>query len=479
MMFTKAWLQLAGLNLHHSSVILTAFLLFFLMIGLSVHLSAQSSEEGRVTGQLVDSETGESLPGAAVQIKLEEKSIGAISDLDGFYMINRVPPGEYTLEVHLAGYAKTTVENVEVLPDEATKINLVLKPEVYEDEDVVVEARAIENNEAILLKKRQKSIHVSNAISAETMSNQGIGNAADAVAKVAGGNEQNGKYVSMRGLSERYVTSHLNGVELPSADPDKRAFQMDLLPSNLLDNIEVVKSFTPEKPGNFSGGIIDIGTKTFPESFSLKFSASNSYNSQASYNNNFLTYPGGDHDWIGMDDGSRDIPDEIAEADSIPAYALTFGNPDISHDLDKYSKAFNAIMTPTNKKAPLNSSYAFSIGNQTNLFGKQFGYFGSLTYSRKYSFYEDGDLAYFVLSGDPSVVTSLNNEWRMTDTKGSDEVLWGGLLTTSYKPFRNHEFGANYIHTQSGESMARYINGHFYDQNLDSAAVYELSLIHI
>jgi len=378
---------------------LKVFIIAIFLFGLSSPLSAQSGRNGRISGQLVDAETGESLPGAAVMIKLVDKTVGASSGLDGIYAITGVPDGKYTLEVFLAGYAKTSVEDIEVTNGEATRINLALKSEVYEGQDVIVQARAIENNEAILLKKRQKSIHVSNAISAETMSNLGIGNAADAVSKVVGGNEQGGKYVSMRGLSERYVTSHLNGIELPSADPDKKAFQMDLLPSNLLDNIEVVKSFTPEKPGNFSGGIIDIGTKTFPESFLLGFSASSSYNSQVNHNDNFLTYPGGDRDWLGMDDGSRDISDEVLNGD-IPDYTYTLSDPEKAQQLDQYSKAFNSIMSPTIKRAPLNGSYAFSIGNQTSLFGKRFGYMGSLTYSRKYSFYEDGDLAYYVLSGD-------------------------------------------------------------------------------
>jgi len=455
---------------------LKVFIIAIFLFGLSSPLSAQSGRNGRISGQLVDAETGESLPGAAVMIKLVDKTVGASSGLDGIYAITGVPDGKYTLEVFLAGYAKTSVEDIEVTNGEATRINLALKSEVYEGQDVIVQARAIENNEAILLKKRQKSIHVSNAISAETMSNLGIGNAADAVSKVVGGNEQGGKYVSMRGLSERYVTSHLNGIELPSADPDKKAFQMDLLPSNLLDNIEVVKSFTPEKPGNFSGGIIDIGTKTFPESFLLGFSASSSYNSQVNHNDNFLTYPGGDRDWLGMDDGSRDISDEVLNGD-IPDYTYTLSDPEKAQQLDQYSKAFNSIMSPTIKRAPLNGSYAFSIGNQTSLFGKRFGYMGSLTYSRKYSFYEDGDLAYYVLSGDPATVTSLNNEWKMNDTRGSDEVLWGSLIATSYKLHSNHEIGLNFIHTQSGESTARYINGHFHDGNLDSAAMYETRVL--
>ncbi|NIQ04315.1 MAG: TonB-dependent receptor plug domain-containing protein, partial [Aliifodinibius sp.] len=117
------------------------------------------------------------------------------------------------------------------------------------------------NTEALLLKKRQLSNSVSDAISAEAISRTGSGNAAEAMTQVTGASVVDGKYVYIRGLGERYSSTMLNGAELPSADPEKKAVHMDMFPSNLLDNIVTLKTFTPDKPGNFSGGMVDVGTK--------------------------------------------------------------------------------------------------------------------------------------------------------------------------------------------------------------------------
>ena len=75
----------------------------------------------------------------------------------------------------------------------------------------------------------------------------------------------------------------LNGAELPSADPNRRAVPMDLFPSSMMENIVTVKSFTPDKPGNFTGGAVNIGTRSFPDDFTLSVSASTTFNTQSSF----------------------------------------------------------------------------------------------------------------------------------------------------------------------------------------------------
>lgn len=463
-------------SLRKSNFIVLALLLFLICLTPYHSAFGGSRNSGKISGQIIDQETGEALPGAVIQIKLEDKTIGTQTDFDGNYLIREVPEGTFDLEIFLAGYAKTKVENVKVSHDETTKVNLSMAAEAYEDNDQVVVARPIENNEAILLIKRKNEATIANAISAEGMSNSGVGDAADAVARIAGGTERGGKSVNMRGLEDRYISTHINGIEMPSADPDKKTFHMDLIPSSLLDNIQVIKSFTPDMPGNFSGGIIDIGTKTYPEHFTMKFSASSGYNSQVSFNDKFLTYHGGSHDWLGMDDGSREIPSQISGSE-IPQYSYTITDAARAHQLSNLSKAFNNIMTPSSKAAPLNGGYSFSIGNQTTLFGKQFGYLGSLNYSRDYSYYDNGQLAYYFVSGDPQTVQGLTNDWKMSDAKGVEQVLWGGLITASYHPHPNHKLGMNFIHSQSGESLSRYMDGHFYDGNLSPEATYETRVL--
>jgi len=229
---------------------------------------------GKIMGKVVDKANGEALIG--VNIILEGTSTGAASDLEGNYQILNVPVGKYNLIASMIGYTKTRVEGVEVKENETTVINITLSSELIETEDVVVEAKRLTNTEASLLKVRQKSVSISDAISLEEISKAGDNDVASAMSKVIGASVVDGKYVYIRGLGERYSSTHLNGVELPNANPDKRSFQLDLFPTNILDNITTIKSFTPDKPGNFSGGIVDIGTKTYPENFTFKISASRS-----------------------------------------------------------------------------------------------------------------------------------------------------------------------------------------------------------
>ncbi len=410
---------------------------------------------GKVAGSVVDAETGEPIVGA--NIYLENTSLGAASDLDGAYVILNVPAGSYTLIVSVVGYARTKVTDVEVKAGETTKITVTVNQEILTTETVVVEARALKNTEAALLKSRQKALGISNAISAEAISRSGSGDAAEAMKKVTGASVVDGKYVYVRGLGERYTITQLNGAELPSADPDKKSFQLDLIPSNLLDNIKTTKSFTPDKPGNFTGGAIDIGTKTFPEDFTMKMSYGKSYNTQTSFNNGFIAYSGGDTDWLGFDDGTRQLPDVLSQPRDIPIAQAARFDPEKAAELDQYSNAFNSIMDVRKDQVPVNSSLSLSIGNQIGLGkGASFGYMTSLTYDRKFSFYENGKVGRYRLN---QTAKTLNPQLLLDDSKGKKEATLGALTDLSFNLTPEQRIGFNMFYSHSGISTARYMTG--------------------
>lgn len=448
------------------------FTLIVLFAGLLPGMAlAESVATGRVVGKLVDAETGDPLIGA--NVLLEGTTLGASSDLDGTFVVMNVPPAAYTVVVMYVGYRETRVENVKVAPGQSVKLDLSVKPEVIESAAVVVEATLMKDTEASLLKKRQRASAVSDAISAEQISRAGSGNAADAMSRVTGASVVGGKYVYIRGLGERYSNTQLNGAELPSADPDKKAFQLDLFPSGLLDNIVTIKTFTPDQPGSFSGGIVDVGTKTFPERFTLSFSSGVVTNSQSTGNGDFLTYQGGGSDWKGMDDGTRALPQELRDPNVfIPPLNQARSNPELAAELDRYSRAFKTGMVPSTKTGPLGQKYAFSIGNQVQLFKRPLGYLVSFNYSTDASFYQDGQVGRWKLTGKVSENDSLTNQILLSDTQGKEEVLWGGLATLNYKLHANHEIGGNIIYTQSGESTSRYLVGVWPQQFLNNPNAY-------
>lgn len=429
-------------------------LIFVTMIGSAV---AFANGYGRVAGKLVDSETGEPLIGA--NVFLDGTTIGAASDLDGKFDITKIPSGNYTVVVSMLGYTIRKMTDVKIFPGETFSLNVALPPEAIESEEVLVTASRLTNTEAALLKQRQKSIAVSDAISAESISRSASGTAADAMEQVTGASIVEGRYIYVRGLGDRYMNTQLNGAILPSSDPNRNTVSMDLFPAKFIENIVTTKTFTPDKPGNFTGGSVNITTKSFPEQFSLSFSSSASFNNHTSLQSG-LGYSGGDLDWLGIDDGTRDIPDPLADPSvTIPNIGEAFTNREKALELDRLSKAFSPVMSVSSTEAPVDQSYAFSVGNQLSLFGKPLGYFVSLSYNRNVSSYDDGLTAQYNLSGRVSEVNELTNLFALRDTKSTNEALWGGLASLSFKPWANHSFRANFTYNRSGESQARYQTG--------------------
>ena len=441
----------------------------FIMIFANVGFA---QEYGSVYGKVVDESNGESLIG--VNIFLQGTTLGAASDLDGNYLIKSIPAGNYTLTASMIGYSKITVTDVQIKNGSSLKLDISLKSEAFETEEVLVTAKLLLNNEAGLLKNRQKSSTISDVISSEQISRSGSSDAGDALKKVVGSTVVDGKYVFVRGLGDRYSNTQLNGVELPSSDPNKKSFQLDLVPTNLLDNIITIKTFTPDRPGNFSGGIVDIGTKSYPEKFSLKISGSSNFNSQTTGNNNYLTYAGGSNDWLGVDDGTRSVPELLSNFDTkIPVKQEARFDTEKAELLNSYSKSFNGTMNTKKGTAPVNQNLSLSVGDQVS-FGDEskLGYMGSVTYSRNFSFYENGTVGRYTVSDLDA--NELNPQLLVSDTKGSSEANIGGLATLSYNLNNNQQIGANVFYSKSGISTSRSQSGIWTQEsgNEDNAQIF-------
>ncbi len=438
------------------------FFLTLLILAANLSLASAQTTKGKVSGIIVDAETGEPLIGA--NVILEGTMMGAASDLEGNFLVQAVPPGVYSMMVTMIGYSKVTIRDVSVSVGEISKVNVAMKSEVLETEGVEVTAKAIRNTEAVLLKDRQKAIAVSDAISAEAIAQSGAGDAAEAVKQITGASVVDGKYVYVRGLGDRYTSTQLNGAKIPSADPYRRSGSIDLVPTNLIDNIVTVKSFTPDKPGDFSGGTVDIKTKDFPEKLKVEFSSSASYNTITSFNSgkNTIGYAGGNLDWLGMDDGSRDIPAQIKDS-GVPHY----DNSSLEKlaQLASASKAFNRQMWVESITPGLNQSYSFSLGNQIDLFNRPFGFIGSVSYSKEYSAYANGKYNAWNLLEDSSAV--LNQLYTYDHYKTNVDARWGTLLKGSYKLNQHNLLSFNFIYNINGTSSADYYEGHYEYDKLD------------
>ncbi len=468
---TKAYL------IHSQIHLLLAVLLSFLILAsLYSPLTAQSLK-GKISGKILDAETGEALIGANVVLKGTQ--MGAATDLEGSFYVPAVPPGNYEVVVTMIGYTQVTVTDVIVNAGEVTTINTTLQSEVLETEGVVVTAKAIRNTEAVLLKDRQKATSLSDAISIEAISRAGSGDAAEAMKQITGASVVDGKHVFVRGLGDRYTSTQLNGAELPSADPYTRSGTIDIIPSNLIDNIVTEKSFTPDKPGNFSGGTVNINTKDFPEDLRISFSAATSFNTQTTFKDGLGITNGGNMIWLGTDNGNLDIPNAVSDtlAEDIsylkgekkPGIAV---NDSVTDYINNFTKSFNHSMAPTSKKSPLNQKYSLSIGNQTRLFNRPLGFIASLTYKRNFRSYTDGTYARWELKADQAAASGLENWYDFKEQKTIDEVLWGANIKTSYSLSPLNKISFSGLYNRNGEATGRRLQG-FFNYDIQDDQVYD------
>jgi len=217
--------------------------------------------------------------------------------------------GTYSILIFHSRFQTHTEKNVVVGPAMQT-LQIALKPTTNELEEVMVLAPRVQGSVSALVEVRRKSSSVTEVLGADQMARQGDSDAAAALRRVTGLTLVNGKYVYVRGLGERYSSVQMNSFSLPSPEPARRVVPMDLFPASILESVVVQKSYSPELPGEFGGGVIQLQTRGLPDRFFFKGSLS----ANLAENQNRLTYHGGSTDWLGRDDGTRAMPKAIRAA---------------------------------------------------------------------------------------------------------------------------------------------------------------------
>jgi outer membrane receptor protein involved in Fe transport len=439
----------------------------FILIGVCLLWWGQGARADQVwiEGRVVDSETGEPLP--FVNIILEGGAGGAATDLDGYYRIYGVTAGIYRVTARMLSYADLTVTDVVVTSGEITRLDFSLTPEAIQMDPIVVEAARVRSTVSALLNSQKKSAVISSGVSAEQISRSPDSRASDALKRVTGLSVVNDKHVFVRGLSERYSNARLNGSSLPSPEPDKRSVPFDIFPSNLLSNIVITKSFLPSLPGDFAGGCIQLTTKEFTENLIAKLSTSYGFNTQTTFQD-FQTYRGGRLDFLGIDDGTRDLPGRVEHVSGTQKIVEggQFGGGFSAEQIESFGESFRNVWSPRNRKAPVNQSYSIAAGNQTSLLGRPLGIIASLTYKNTYSFHEEERLYY--ING----AHGLESRHHYQDFKISNmNILWGGVFNTSYKLSPGHKVGVKTTYTRTADDEVR-TYGMFpnRDHNLDELA---------
>jgi outer membrane receptor protein involved in Fe transport len=412
-------------------------------------LAKKSNEAtGIIRGKILDAGTGEALLGA--NVFLTGTTQGTITDLDGNFSLTDITPGVVSVTTSYISYETQVFDDVVVPPGEVVILNANLNLSTQSINEVVVTARKREQTEAAVLVMKKKMPSVLDGISSQQISRLGDSDAASALKRVTGVSVEGGKYVYVRGLSDRYSNTTLNGAQIPGLDPEKNTVQMDLFPSNIIENLMVYKTFSPDLPGNSTGGLVNIVTKDFPEKFNLQFSAGLGFNTQSHLKDDFLSYDGGSKDWMGVDDGSRAIPGEVDELTETGQLPYIYSGADDT--LGIISRGFNKAMDNTVTTSFLDQDYSFALGNRTSLFGRDLGFNLSASYSKEYAMYTGGkDEKYSVTAPDSPAPKRL-----VEDNLGTESSIWSGLANLSYKLNNNNMIGLTAMRNQSGIKSSRY-----------------------
>jgi hypothetical protein len=332
-------------------------------IGLSSVVFTQA-QTLKLSGKVVN-DKNEGL--AAVSVKIIGSSAGTSTDIDGRFTLNLSVGKKYELEFSAVGYSSKIIDEVEVISGKANELNITLELKATTGQAVVVtgnRSSARRESVASLISYQKNTNTVASVISAEAIRRSPDKNTGDVLKRVPGTSVQEGKYLVVRGLSDRYNQAMLNGILLSSTEPDRKTFSFDLFPAAIIDNIIMNKAFVPELPGEWAGGLVQVQTKEIPANDFFNVLVGTGFNSQT-IGKDFYQAEGGKLDWLGIDDGTRKLPDGLPTKSKFAEFS--------SQQLNEYGKQYRNVWTSTPGSVPLNSSFQLNGGFAGNLFKKKVG----------------------------------------------------------------------------------------------------------
>ncbi len=404
---------------------------------------AIAQNQGFLRGNVSDGEVGGPMIGATV-VLTNDPGVGVVTDFDGNYSLP-LPPGTYSVRISFISFQTMTFPDVVIKDGEVTKIDAVLKSAIDELQVVEITETVRRNSETGVLLEMKNASNVVDGLSSQSIRKVGDSDLSGAIRRVTGVTVQAGKYVYVRGLGDRYSKTTLNGMSIPGLDPDVNAVQIDIFPTAVLENVAVYKTFTPNLYGDFTGGLVDIITKDFPEEKETQISLGLGFVPGQTFNDEFVLYDRGKLDWLGFDDGTRELP--INAAVRIPDETT------LSQSVEQITRAFSPNLAVTKRTAFLNTSLSARHGNQINKEnGKTFGYNFVVNYNNNNNYYDSFQSNVFLKDNNRDNNNLLPQEFR-AGVLATNAVQWSALASGAYKTQKS-ALGAMILRSQVGETNA-------------------------
>ncbi|OLY91332.1 hypothetical protein BUE76_05025 [Cnuella takakiae] len=411
----------------------------------------------RLTGKITN-DKNEPVPGVSVSAK---GGSATTTNVEGVFAL-ALAAGKYELSFTAVGYAPKTISDVEVAASGNNQLNIVLETSSKQLSNVTVSttrstARRESVNAIVAFQKNTNT--VASVISAETIRRSPDRNTGEVLKRIPGASIQEGRFLVIRGLADRYNMAMLNGVPLSSTEPDRKTFSFDLIPSSMIDNIVINKAFVPEMPGDWAGGLVQVNTRDIPAQNFFNISIGTGFNSQT-ITNNFYTYKGGKLDFIGVDDGTRALPSGYTTKSQFLAASQEQKNA-VGLAMDNVWSA-NTIATP------LNSNFQVNGGFKSTLFGKNMGGSFGVNYQRNSRFQK--------LQNNQYTFPNLGVDYEFNDDRYTQDVLLGGMGNLTMDLNNNNRISYKALFNVNTNDYVTLRNGteNFGSTTLDSVRAREL-----
>ena len=402
------------------------------------------AQKGKIEGKITDATSGSKI--SAVSIFIVETNTTIIADIDGRYHASLDSNKTYSFRFSAVGYKTKLVEDILVISNQIINVDVVL--DQLRKTEIAVEVKSSarkESTNALIAVQKNTSV-IAQVISAETIKRSPDKNTGEILKRIPGTSVQEGKYLVVRGLSDRYNQAMLNGILLSSTEPDRKTFSFDIFPAAMVDNIIMNKTFIPELPGEWAGGLVQVQTKDVPTSTFFNMQLGTGFNSNT-IGSTFLQSSGGKMDWLGVDDGTRALPSNLP-------LRYNFSQL-ISADKTAYGKEFRNNWKPMSVNAPLNSSIQVSAGGTTKIFRKKISGIFALTYNNTNKKTPFNNI--FIANNNGDV------ELMYENNKYSKDILAGGLANVTIQLNNNNKISfKNLINVNSSNFVVDRFDGRDY-----------------
>lgn len=329
-----------------------------------------------IKGKVTDSTTGEPLIGATIQIDGTPKATA--TDIDGLFAFSGLDENaNYTLTIKYISYKTKKIDGVRA-EAQPQAIEIKLTPDEQTLNEVTVTGVARKNTEIAVIQMTKSSPVIVSNVSAQEITKTQDTNAGEVIRRVPGVSLIDDKFVMVRGLSQRYNNVWINGGAVPSSEADSRAFSFDLIPSSQIDNMQIVKTPSPEYPADYTGGFITITTKDIPAENTAELSVGGNWNDITSFSD-FKYAKGSGTDFLGFDSGMRGLNGGInSTLNSIAGNGVDLLNNHLNNDWRVRN------MNPVG-----DLKLSGSLGRRWKLGDRQLGMIAAFNYSNEYRKYED------------------------------------------------------------------------------------------